>query len=216
MIIIISMPRVSRAHLTLAVIAVVLLAVAAYTTTSNNTPSTPPPPPLAIQAPQDRIDLADSVVRAGDVVTSEGLPNNYYIGMNGKRYVFPTLQTYRTWYPDNATLKKLDRKKLEAIPLTGNVTYRPGMRVITFATDPTYYVVSHGGVLREASQSLLRSYYGNNWKERVDTLEEYYLPDYTIGAPIYSLSSYSPQAEYDLSKTVGHDKNLVANLPSQK
>jgi len=202
-------------HVLLVLLGIAVLAVVAWRT-SPNTPSTPPPPALATQLPQDRIDLSDSIIRTGDVLTSEGLPNNYYVGSNLKRYVFTTQQTYFTWYPASARIKKIDRKKLEAIPLGGNVTYRPGMRIITFATDPTHYVVGHGGTLHEATSSQLNGYYGKNWKERVDVLEEYYLPDYRMEGSIRLSSSYSPLEEYASSKTISHDKNLVANLPSQK
>ncbi len=183
----------------------------------NRTPtasSTPPPPEQAEQLPPDRIDVRDTIIRPGDVVTTNNLPNNYYVGVDNKRYVFTTQQSYDTWYPKASPVKLLEQKKLETVPLGGNVTYRPGMRVITFDTDPSYYVVASGGVLKKITQQLLRSIYGNNWRQRLDTLPEYYRADYSLGVPVKNMNDYDAVKEFETSKTISIDKGLTSNLPT--
>ena len=182
----------------------------------TTTPQTPPPPALATELPPDRIEIKDTIIRPGDVITSEGLPNSYYVGLDNKRYVFTTAEAYNTWYPKASPVKLLERKKLESVPLGGNATYRPGMRVITLDTDTSYYVVAHGGVLRKVSESLLRTYYGSAWRERLDNLPEYYRADYRLGEPVYRVHDYSPVEEYRRSPTMSTDKGIEMNLPAKK
>ena len=174
------------------------------------------PPEHAISAPQDYMSVyspKDPMIKIGDVLTSQGLESNYYVAPTMKRYVFPNQATLQTWYPvPRFTIKNIERKNLEAVPLGGNVTYRPGMRIIKFATDPEYYVVSKGGVLHSASTSILGALYGADWNKRVDALEEYYRADYTIGIAISRSSEYSPIDEYNASPTISLDKGLIIPL----
>ena len=175
-----------------------------------------PEPPLAQaqDSPQDRIEImeGDLVVRSGDVITSEGLSALYYVGAQGKRYVFPTQAIYRAWYPEESEVKEILRKDLETIPLAGNVTYRPGMRIVTFESDPAYYVVAFPNVLKKTPEKFLFAYFGGQWKERLDVLPEHFRADYTIGEPITALSDYIPTDEFQKGLTISHVKGLGPNL----
>lgn len=186
---------------------------------ANRPPTADPnrtPPERAISAPQDFLDTKDTVVRAGDVVTSEGLSTRYYVAPTMKRYVFTDDQTFATWYPSTFQPKIINRKALEALPLAGNVTQRPGMRVIKFASDPAYYVVVHAGVLRSIAPRLLKSYYGPDWAKRVDQIEEYYRADYTIGAELSSFRDYSPLDQYTSSPTISIDKGVIPSIKVER
>ncbi|GEM_PF-5333687 len=198
-------------------LAIIVIAVIIRLTVAH-TPSQPPllPPEHAKSAPRDYPSTykpKDLPIKIGDVLTSNGLESSYYMAPTMKRYVFPNQATLQTWYPvPEFTIKNIDRKTLEAIPLAGNVTYRAGMRIIKFATDPEYYVVSKGGVLHAASTSILATLYGTNWNKRVDALEEYYRTNYVIASPLSSSSDYSPIDEYNSSPTISVDKGLVSSL----
>ncbi len=201
-----------------ALIGICVIGIALIVRITVTAPSSPvePPPEHALEAPRDWMksyDSTDTQIRVGDVLTSMGLESIYYVAPTMQRYVFPNQATFQTWYPVPAmTVKNVDRKALEAIPLAGSVTYRPGMRMIKFATDPQYYVVSKGGVLHAATPSILKKLYGTDWMKRVDPLEEYYRADYTISTAITSSSDYSPFGEYNSSPTISLDKGLVPSL----
>lgn len=201
-----------------ALIGVCVIGIALIIRSTVTAPSSPVelPPEHATEAPRDYMKSYDSTntqIRVGDVLTSMGLESIYYVAPTMHRYVFPNQATFQTWYPVPAmNVKSIDRESLEAIPLSSNVTYRPGMRIIKFATDPEYYVVSKGGILHAASTSILKKLYGSDWTKRVDALEEYYRADYTIGTSITSSSDYSPINEYNSSPTISLDKDLVPSL----
>ncbi|MEK7115787.1 MAG: hypothetical protein AAB879_00140, partial [Patescibacteria group bacterium] len=66
----------------------------------------------------------------------------YYYGQNGKRFVFPNSKTYFSWYTDFSTVKTISSDELATIPIGGNVTYRPGVKLVKITTDPKVYAVS--------------------------------------------------------------------------
>ena len=72
----------------------------------------------------------------------------YYVGNDGKRYVFPNDKTYLTWFDTFSYVRKISDEELSAKPLGGNVTYKPATRLVKIDTDPKVYAVTRGGVLR--------------------------------------------------------------------
>lgn len=111
----------------------------------------------------------------------------YYCGADNKRYVFPNQKTYISWYPDFTGVVKITDTDLANIPLGGNVTSRPGVRMVKVPTDPHVYVVQLGGVLRHVtSPDIAVSMYGANWSKQVDDLPEAFFVNYSVGAPVTS------------------------------
>lgn len=109
----------------------------------------------------------------------------YYCGNNGKRYVFPNMNTFYTWFSDFSSVVIVDAATLAQIPLGGNVTYKPGSRMIKLTTDPKVYAVDNGGVLRHVtSEAVAVQLYGDNWASFVDDVSDAFLADYTYGDPI--------------------------------
>ena len=100
--------------------------------------------PLASQA------ATSSAFNSGDLIKGSG-STVYYFGANGRRFVFPNEKTYFTWYTDFSRVVQIPDGQLAAIPLGGNVTYRPGRKMIKITTDPRVFVVEQGGVLRHVS-----------------------------------------------------------------
>lgn len=111
---------------------------------------------------------------AGSLIKASG-SSVYYLGKNGKRYVFPTSQVLDSWfgplnwdksYNDYLQLSskpalfplenpaicnavmQIDDAILASIPIRGNVTMRPGSYITGITVDPKRYVISQGGVLR--------------------------------------------------------------------
>lgn len=112
----------------------------------------------------------------------------YYCGSDGKRYVFPNPLTYLTWYPNFATITITDPSVLATIPIGGNVTYRPGSRMLKLVSDLKVYAVAKNGVLRWVEdESVAEKLYGPLWNTMIDDLPDVFFQDYTVGAPIAAL-----------------------------
>ncbi len=122
----------------------------------------------------------------------------YWYASNGKRYVFPDAQTYLSWYPNFNNVIRTTDYELSLIPLGGNVTYRPGARLVKIQSDPKVYAVSRYGVLRWVTgESLASQLYGANWGSAVRDISASFFTNYTIGSPIWTSSDYNVSSEYN-------------------
>lgn len=109
-------------------------------------------------------------------------PAVYYVGTDGQRYVFPNERIFYSWYPDFSDVDTVDDADLAEYPLGGNVTYRPGTRLVKLTNDPKVYAVEPGGVLRwVTSETIAETLYGEEWAARVDDLPDGFFPAYSIG-----------------------------------
>ena len=89
-----------------------------------------------------------SQVNAGDLVRGQSFPAVYYVGRDGFRYVFPNDKAYFTWYSNFDNVKWLSDPDLGTLQIGGNVTYRPGAKMIKINSDPKVYAVGENGSLR--------------------------------------------------------------------
>jgi len=112
-------------------------------------------------------------------------PSVYYCGADGKRYVFVNAPAYFSWYPDFSGVQTVSDATLANIPIGGNITYRPGSRMVKIMSDPKTYVVARGGVLRwvETEDAAARLY-GANWNTMIDDVPDSFFVNYKVGAPI--------------------------------
>lgn len=109
----------------------------------------------------------------------------YYYAADGKRYVFPGDKIYFSWYRDFSGVRTVDAATMSSIPLGGNVSYRPGTRLVKLETDPKVYAVEPRGILRPlASEAAAIGLYGPDWAKRVDDLSDAFFSGYRIGAPL--------------------------------
>lgn len=133
----------------------------------------------------------------------------YYLGANGKRYVFPNEKGYKTWYSDFSGVKNISQTEMESYPIGGNATYRPGVKMVKITTDPKVYAVSKNGTLRwVTSEAMAKSLYGDMWNKQVDDVPDAFFVNYTIGADITSAGQFDKAAETSGSATINADKNL--------
>ena len=122
----------------------------------------------------------------------------YWYATDGKRYVFPTEGTYYSWFPDFNNVRTISDSELASITIGGNVTYRPGSKMIKITTDPRTYAVSKGGYLRLiTSESMAISLYGSNWAKQVHDLPDAFFVNYKMGNTIYSMSDFNVSSEYN-------------------
>jgi len=133
-------------------------------------------------------------------------PAVYYITNDGKRLAFPNAATYFTWYPDFSTVKFVADKTLASFPLAGNVTYRPGTRLLKLSSATTVYAVAQGGVLRPImNQGAVRFEYGTIWTNLVDDLPDAFFVNYKLGDPIYAELDYLPSTALASAATISAD-----------
>ena len=121
----------------------------------------------------------------GKLIKTSGSSTVYYCGADGKRYVFPSSGVYFSWYENFSGVITITTEELSSLPLGGNVTYRPGSRMVKIQTDPKTYAVDVGGVLRWVSSAeIAESMYGNNWNTQIDDISPAFFINYTLGEPI--------------------------------
>lgn len=130
--------------------------------------------------------LAGSLVKAStDAV--------YYV-QYGTRYAFPSEKTYFTWYTDFSQVQTITDAELASYPLGGNITYRPGTRMLKMVSDPKVYAVDGKNLRPIASESVAREIFGVDWARQVDDLPEPFFTNYTVGASVTAASDYIPAA----------------------
>jgi|GEM_PF-2644644 len=138
----------------------------------------------------------------------------YYCGEDGKRYVFPNDKVYFSWYDDFSGVRGVADGELAAILIGGNVTYRPGTRMVKIQSDPTVYAVASGGVLRPiATEAIAAALYGPSWNQQVDDIPDAFFVNYRLGTRVESAGGYSVQGELDGASDISVDKRL-AQLPT--
>lgn len=134
--------------------------------------------------------FAANAAMAGDLVKGS-LPAVYYYAADGKRYVFPNLKTYSTWYGDFSGVKVMSDADIAALPLGGNVVYRAGTRLVKIQTDPRAYAVEPSGKIRWIeSEAVASALYGANWATKIDDVPDVYFFDYMTGASLADASKY--------------------------
>ncbi|MFA5853872.1 MAG: peptidoglycan-binding protein [Patescibacteria group bacterium] len=109
----------------------------------------------------------------------------YYCGIDGRRFLFPNLGTYTSWYKDFSGVRVVSSEALAAIPLGDVVTYRPGSRMLKIETDARSYAIAKGGVLRWVmNEAVARALYGGGWNRLISDIPVTLFLGYVISEPI--------------------------------
>lgn len=151
-----------------------------------------------------------ATMNSGDLVKASG-PAVYYYAADGKRYVFPNEKTYFSWYSNFSTVKTITDAELAAITIGGNVTYRPGVKMVKITTDPKTYAVAKGGILRHIpSEACATTLYGSAWNTMIDDVPDGFFVNYTVGAAINSsCSDFDKTAEMNSAPTINDNLGSV-------
>lgn len=159
--------------------------------------------------------LVPTASAAGGVIRGQSTDSVYYYD-SGHRFVFPNQGTFLSWYGDFSAVTTVTDAELQSIPLAGNVTYRPGARLVKVTTDPKTYAVDRGGVLRwVASEDAARELYGDGWNRMVDDVPDIFFVNYLVGSPIFSRADYDPSAVLESVGDISADKaQAVAAAPA--
>lgn len=159
------------------------------------------------------IPLTSHAAAPGSLIKGSG-PSVYYLGEDAKRYVFPTQNTYATWYANFSGVQTISDQELQGYILGGNVTYRPGVRLVKITTDPRVYAVGRGGVLRWVeTEAIARALYGDNWARQVDDIPDAFFINYRIGASIHTVGDFSPATERDAVTYIGANRAPTTSPP---
>jgi hypothetical protein len=146
----------------------------------------------------------------GSLIKGSG-PAVYYLGADGKRYVFPNSRIYSSWYADFSGVVTVSDSALASHTIGGAVTYKPGARMVKLATDPKVYAVDAHGTLRPvATEQVAATLYGADWAKKIDDLSDAYFTSYSVGASISSASAFSPAAVLAAATDIGTDRGIVA------
>lgn len=152
----------------------------------------------------------ESTLGGGRLIKMSGSSTVYFLGANGRRYVFPNERVFRSWFPVTPAVRTVSREEMARYPIGGNVTYRPGTRMVKIQTDPKIYAVSRDGLLRHVtSESVAKALYGPEWNTKIDDISEAFFVDYRVGPAVSSALEYAPEAERNRVPTIDHDKNLL-------
>lgn len=138
------------------------------------------------------------------LIKIDGNPTVYWLATDNRRYVFPNPRTFYSWFSeaDLARVLTLSPQELGRITIGGNVTYRPGVRLVKVTTDPRVYAVSRYGVLRwVTSESVAAQLYGANWARMVDDVPDEFFTNYRVGDPITAAGQFSPDFEWGQARS---------------
>jgi len=152
---------------------------------------------------------ATAATPASGTLVKASLPAVYYVGQDGKRYVFPNEKTFKTWYADFSSVQTITDAELAALAIGGNVTYRPGVKMVKITTDPKVYAVDAMGTLRWiTSESIATTLYGAAWNTMVDDVADAFFTNYRIGSDITAASQFSPASVTSAASSINVDKQL--------
>lgn len=150
-------------------------------------------------------------VSSGDLIRGTTYSSVYYVGADGFRYVFPNFKTYSTWYSNFDSVKFISDADLAKIQIGGNVTYRPGKRMIKIDSDPKTYAVDQGGVLRHVgSEAVAVQLYGSTWNKMIDDVPDGFFSNYVLGTAISTGDDFDPDDIEASVTSINEDKELVA------
>src|SRR3989344_1630176 len=122
---------------------------------------------------------------AGSLIRIPSISSIYYCGSDGRRYVFPNERTYATWYDDFSSVQMITPEDMSKISLGGNVTYRPGVKLVKIQTDPKVYAVERNGTLRWImAPAIAAKYYGTSWAKNLEDVPDVFFTNYKIGNPV--------------------------------
>ncbi len=137
----------------------------------------------------------------------------YYYAADGLRYVFPNSKTYFTWYKDFNGVKEVGAEQLGTIGIGGNVTYRPGLRMVKIESDPKVYAIDRLGARRYvATEAVAVALYGSNWNKMIDDVPDAFFSNYPEGAALTAGASWTATAATGSVTSISADKALIGPL----
>ncbi len=133
----------------------------------------------------------------------------YYYGADSRRYVFPNEKVFYSWFDNFDNVVTISDDEMAQLPIGGLVTYRPGVKLVTFTTTKDVYVVTQGGILRKLKdEAMARNLYGEHWNKLVDDINDAFFASYKFGDDLTEVSNYIKDEVMALDPTIGVDKEI--------
>lgn len=133
-----------------------------------------------------RVEAAGSYP-AGTLLAKANTPGAavYYVGTDGKKYVFPDTKTYFTWYENFDSVVKVSVTELDMYTNGGAVTVRPGTKLVKTSDTAKVFAIEPGGVARHIpTAAIASSLFGANWASRVVDLIPGFFSSYPEGTAL--------------------------------
>ncbi|MBI2484659.1 cupredoxin domain-containing protein [Candidatus Uhrbacteria bacterium] len=152
-----------------------------------------------------------SQLQSGMLIRGTSRSAVYYYGADGFRYVFVNDKTYFTWYNNFNDVNWLTDADLGTIQIGGNVTYRPGSRMIKIDTDPKVYAIGRGGSLHWVStEAVAIALFGSTWNKQIDDVPDGFFSNYTRSSDVTDSSQYNTASVKASVPDINTDKDLKA------
>lgn len=134
------------------------------------------------------INVNAAAPQAGDLIKMDGISAVYFLGNDGKRYVYPNSDVFFSWHKDFSGVITVSASELASYPIGSLIAVRPGTKLVKITTDPSVYAVEANGVLRKIqSEADAIAIYGATWAKRViDVNDSFFAATYTVGSPLTS------------------------------
>ncbi len=130
----------------------------------------------------------------------------YYRSTDGSRHAFSNSKVFFTWYDNFDSVITVTPEVMGSSLLGKNVTYRPGVKLVKFASLDRVYAVAQGGILRwVTTEDVARSLYGDDWNTKVDDIPDTFYGDYTFGADITEQNGYDVATELTTGMNIESD-----------
>lgn len=141
-------------------------------------------------------DAASCCGQSNRLIKQVGSSAVYYLVDDGRRYVFPNEKVYFTWNSNFDGVAEVSVSEIAEYPIAGNITYKPGSKLVKLQSDSRVYAVANRKLLRWiTSEAIARELYGPNWNRMVHDVPDAFFVDYEIGRPILSAFEYNPNWE---------------------
>lgn len=141
----------------------------------------------------------------------------YYYAADGYRYVFPNEKAFGSWFSDFGNVITISNEELGKIPLKGNVTYRPGVKLVKIQSVPKVYAIEKGGKLRWVkTEELAKKLYGDDWNKKIDDIPDPFFVNYQEGDPIENETDYNATTVAEEIKTINKDRGIAESALAPK
>jgi len=141
-----------------------------------------------VSRPSDHVDVYGNPLKAGDLFKKAETPAVYYYGADKKRYVFPTDKVFYSWFTqeDFKRVRVVSAQTVGNITIGGNITYRPGYRLIKIRTVPRVYAVGANKTLHWIeNEGVARQLFGAQWSKKVHDVGDTLFGNYQVGSPVF-------------------------------
>ena len=133
-----------------------------------------------------------NAAEAGDLIRGTSFSTVYFYGYDGARYIFPNEKTYDTWFNGFSGVQTLSDSAVAAIPVAGNVVYRPGSRWIKITTAAETYAVARDGMIHWIeTEAVASGLAGSDWNQSIDDVPDAFFDNYTEGVSLTEAEAWN-------------------------